>query len=238
MPRPRPLGAIGALCVVILFGLAACGSNAADSYKKTDPAKIAADAHAALTATTGIHLTGTVQLGNEAVTVDLSSDLTGAVTGTAIIEGATVQVLGTGGKAGKIYVKGGQDFWSKVAPQYASRLVNKWVLNVVPLPPVIQQLTLPKLIQNEAKYAWEKESPQVVGTGNVNGTPTVQITVSDSLSGAKETLDVSATDPHHVLRESEPSQFTLTFDRFGATVSAPVPAASDVVDLLKVVATK
>ena len=234
----RPLGAIGALSAVVLFGLAACGSNAADSYKTTDPTTIASDAHAALTATTGIRLTGTIQLGSEAVTVDLTSDLTGAVTGTATIEGAAVQVLGTGGKAGKVYLKGGPDFWSKIAPQYASRLVDKWVLNVVPLPPVIQQLTLPKLIQNEAKYAWEKESPQVVGTGNVNGAPTVQITVSDSLSGARETLDVSATDPHHVLRESEPSQFTLTFDRFGATVRAPAPAASEVVDLVKVIATK
>lgn len=230
--------AIGALSAVVLFGLTACGSNAADSYKKTDPATIAADAHAALKATTGIRLSGTLQLGNEAFTVDLTSDLTGAVTGTATLQGVTMQILGTAGKAGKIYIKAGQDFWGKVAPQYASRLADKWVLNVIPLPPVIQQLTLPKLIENEAKYVWEKETPQYVGTGTVNGTPTVQITVLDSLSGAKETLDVSATDPHHVLRESEPSQFTLTFDQFGATVNAPAPAAADVVDLAKVGATK
>lgn len=238
MLRIRPLCAIGALSAVVLFGLAACGSNAADAYKKTDPTKIASDAHTALRATTGIRLTGTIQLGNEPLAVDLTSDLTGAVTGTVTLQGATVQVLGTGGKAGTVYFKAGQDFWGKIAPQYASRLVNKWVLHVVPLPPVIQELTLPKLIANEATYAWEKESPQVVGTGSVNGAPTVQITVMDSLSGAKETLDVSATDPHHVLRESEPSQFTLTFDQFGATVSAPAPAAADVVDLLKVMATK
>lgn len=230
--------AIGALSAVVLFGLTACGSNAADSYKKTAPATIAADAHAALKATTGIRLSGTLQLGNEGFTVDLTSDLTGAVTGTATVQGVTMQILGTAGKAGKIYIRAGKDFWNKVAPQYASRLADKWVLNVIPLPPVIQQLTLPKLIENEAKYAWEKETPQFVGTGNVNGTPTVQITVLDSLSGAKETLDVSATDPHHVLRESEPSQFTLTFDQFGATVNAPTPAAADVVDLAKVGATK
>jgi hypothetical protein len=239
MHKTRSRHGLAVLSCVGLIGLTACGTSPADSYKKTDPATIAAQAHDALKATAGVHLAGQLQLGNEKVTVDLTSDLTGATTGTATLADAgTVQVLATGGKSGRVYIKGGQDFWGKIAPRYAARLVNKWVLNVKPLPDVLRELTLPKLIANEAKYAWEREKPQLVGTGNVNGTPTVQINVTDGVSGAVETLDVSATDPHHVLRESEGSTFTLTFDQFGATVSAVEPSAADVVDLLKVLATK
>jgi hypothetical protein len=230
--------ALAAVPALLMLGVAACGSNPADSYKKTDPVTIATDAHAALKATTGLHLNGTVQLGNETVTVDLVSDTTGAATGTVVLEGQTLQVLVTGGKAGTVYVKGDATFWGKVAPKYASRLSGAWVTNVTPLPQNILPLTLPKLIANEAAYAWEKETPTLIGTSSVNGTPTVQISVLDSSSGVKETLDVAATDPHHVLRESEASAFTLTFDQFGATVNAPTPAAADVVDFTKVVAQK
>lgn len=228
--------AIGALSAALLLSLTACGNNAADSYKKTDPTTIAADAHAALRATTALHVSGTIQLGNESATVDLTSDATGAATGTISLQGAVVQVAVTGGKSGKVYVKAGQGFWSRIAPQYASRLAGSWVLNVVPLSSVIRQLTLPRLIATEAAYAWEKESPQLVGTGNVNGTATAQIAVLDSQSGAKETLDVAAASPHHLLRESEPSAFTLSFDQFGTSVNVPTPAASEVVDLPKVLA--
>lgn len=230
--------ALGAVPAVLLIGLAACGSSPADSYKKTDPVTIATDAHAALKATTGIHVAGTVQLGNESMTVDLVSDTTGAATGSVVLDGQSVQVLLTGGPKGTVYVKGDAGFWGKVAAQAADRLAGKWVTQVAPLTKILPQLTLPKLIANEAKYAWEQESPTYVGTGSVNGTPTVQIAVLDGSVGVKEVLDVAATDPHHVLRETEDSQFTLTFDQFGATVDAPAPAAADVVDLTKVTTQK
>jgi hypothetical protein len=230
--------ALGAVPALLLVAVAACGGHPADSYKKTDPVTIATDAHAALTATTGLHVTGTIQLGNETVSVDVVSDATGAATGTTVIQGQTVQVLVTGGRSGTVYVKGDSAFWGKVAAAYSSRLTDRWVTNVPALPDVLRQLTLPKLIANEAAYAWEKETPTLVGTSTVNGTPTVQISVVDGASGAAEVLDVAATEPHHVLREAEASQFTLTFDQFGATVSAATPAAADVVDFTKVVAQK
>ena len=232
--------AIGVVSSVLLLTLAGCGTSAVDSYKKTDPTTIATDAHAALKATTGIHLAGTVRLGTETMTVDVTSDLSGSVTGTATLAGSTLQILGTAGKTGKVYIKAGADFWGKIAPKSSALLAGKWVLNANPLPLIIQQLTLPKLIANEAKYAWESAKPQLLGPGNVNGAATVQITVTDSASpsSAKETLDVSASAPHHVLRESEGSDFTLTFDHFDATVTVTEPAASDVVDLLKVLAAK
>lgn len=223
---------------VLLFALAGCGGNPADSYQKTDPATIAADAHAALKATTGIHVTGTLQVGNQSMAVDLTSDSTGALSGTVTLAGSTLQVLGTPGAGGRIYLKADQDFWAKVAPQNAAQLAGAWVANADPLPRVLQQLTLPKLIANEARYRWESEKPTLVGTGNVNGTSTVQISLTDGVSSAKETLDVSASAPHHVVRETEGSDFTLTFDQFGATVTASAPAPADVVDLLKVIARK
>lgn len=230
--------ALGAVPALLLVGLSACGSNPAEAYKQTDPVTIATDAHAALEATTGIHVTGTIQLGNEPATVDLVSDTTGAATGTVVLDGHTLQVLVTGGRTGTVYLKGDASFWTKVSAQHASRLAGTWVTKVPALPAVLQQLTLPKLIANEATYAWEKETPTVVGTSSVNGTPTVQLSVVDGASGGKETLDVAATDPHHVLRETEASQFTLTFDQFGVAVNASAPAATDVVDFTKVVAQK
>lgn len=239
------LKAIGAVSTVLLVALAGCGADPASAYQKTAPTTIASQAHAALQATTGIHTTGTIQLGNESATVDLTSDASGAVTGTMTLAGSTLQVLGTApgtlspAEALKhIYVKAGQDFWSKIAPQSTGELAGKWVSVVTPLPNVIQQLTLPYLIANEAKFAWEKEKPTLVGTSSVNGTPTVQIRVTDGSGGAAEVLDVSATDPHHVLRESEGTEFTLTFDQFGTTVAATAPPAADVVDLTKVMARK
>ncbi|BBH17587.1 hypothetical protein Back2_18740 [Nocardioides baekrokdamisoli] len=232
--------ALGALAAVVLIGVAACGSNPTDSYKKTDPATIAADALTALKATTGIHLAGTVQLGSETMTVDLTSDLSGGVTGTVVLAGSTLQILGTGGPRRTVYIKAGTDFWGKIAPASSAQLAGKWVQNVTLLPDVIKQLTLPNLMANEAKYPWESAKPQLLGIGNVNGTASVQITVTDraSTNGAQETLDVSASVPHRVLRESEGTAFSLTFDRFDATVSAPAPAAADVVDLVKVLAKK
>lgn len=239
------LKAIGVASTVLLVALAGCGADPASAYQKTDPTVIAAQAHAALQATTGIHVAGTLQLGKESATVDLTSDATGAVTGTITLAGSTLQVLGTApGTLGQaealkhIYVKAGQDFWGQIAPQAASRLSGKWVSAVTPLPSLIQRLTLPYLIANEARYAWEKEKPTLVGTSSVDGTATVQISVTDGSGGAPEILDVSATDPHHVLRESEGTEFTLTFDQFGATAAVTAPAAADVVDLTQVMAQK
>ena len=227
-----------ALAPVLVLGLVGCGTNPAEAYKNTDPTTIATQAHAALKATTSLHVTGTVQFGTDSVTVDLSSDLAGALTGTATIDGATVQILGTGGKNGVVYVKASQDFWGKITPQYAGRLVGKWVSDVQPLPANLEALSLPKLIKNEDTYPWEKEQPTLVGTGSVQGTPTVQISVTDGSGGAAELLEVDANDPHHVVKESEGSSFTLTFDGFGAAVTATPPPAASVVDFTKIVAQK
>jgi hypothetical protein len=227
--------AIGAVSAVFLLGVTACGAKtdaAVEAYKATEPKTIVTQAHTALTQLTSVHVAGTVYFGSEQGTVDLTSDKAGDVTGTLTIVGATATYLVVGGHS---YLKAGQDFWSKALPAKAvQRVLGKWVEDLSPLTALLRNLTLPGMIASAKKYPLENAGPTLIGTGNVNGTGTVQIKVSDPATGTTKTLDVAATDPHNVLRLTDSvaadPKYTgsLTFDRFNAPVNVTAPPAADV----------
>ena len=231
--------ACGALSAVVLVALTACGgSNPADSYKKTDPKTILSDAHTALDALSSVHVTGSVMWGNEPVTLDLTSDKSGNLTGSVTFNGLPADVIVS---AGHSYLRPSDALAAKFfsVPAQVAAAKGKWIID---LPAVLEGLSsdsLKTMIEAAAKDNLAAGNPTVTGTSSVNGVATVQVTVSDAATQSSEVLDVQAAAPHNVLKQEDDAlKATLMFDRFNAPVSVAVPAAADIVTLAQITSHK
>lgn len=213
--------------------LSACGggaSTSASSSTSSSPAgngessktgqQVAADAADALQKAGAVHLAGSGTSDGQPLSVDVRLQ-DADVAGTMTMDGATLEVISTGGK---FYVRAPGAFWkAQGVPAEAIPMVDgKWVIMPSDAAQSFQQFTL-KGISEELRKPTDGTIEDKVHTDTLNGQRVVVVTQSDG-----STLDVAATGSPYPLQSVDKGKDagTLTLSDFGkrTTITAPTGA--------------
>ena len=109
---------------VLVAGCGGSGSKSNGEAKKTG-SQVLADALAAATGASGVHVSGSIVSGGEPLTLDLDLDKGTGGSGTMSEQGLSFQLIRVGGKA---YIKGSDAFYKKFAGASVAQLLHgKWL---------------------------------------------------------------------------------------------------------------
>jgi hypothetical protein len=182
------------------------------------PDTIVDDAIAAATASTGVHIMGSVTNGGKPLKLNLNLVTGKGGSGTVTTNGLTFQIIRIGTKA---YFKGGAAFWSHFAGSgLGTQLNGRWIeasatsgdlASFTPLTDVTQLFT----------SVLGSHGPLEKASGNVTANGKAAVALIDS--GLGSTLLVAANGPAYPLGLEEKGGGVVTFDHWNQPVSLQAP---------------
>ncbi|MFC8193786.1 hypothetical protein ACFUTV_00095 [Streptomyces sp. NPDC057298] len=239
--------AVGVLVCAGLTGATACGGDSGSSNEgeKKPFAGQSADAVAdKATKTTkaadSVRMAGTVEEQGQPVEIDVRVDTKDACTGTMSGQGATAEVIETGGKK---YVKGNKTFWAASlkgqpgAEKVIAQLDGKWVKTPT------SDASMQDICDKQAflaaldKDKSERQGMKKSGTATVGGKEAIVLKKKD---GAETfTLYVATEGKPYLLKFATTggkNPGSMTFSDYGKPVEATAPPGGQTVDPKKLAA--
>lgn len=247
---------------VLAFGLAACGDDGGDSDNDSDsssettdsgestdggdsewaqgePDQMLEDVRSSMDAVTALRLQGTVSENGEETKINLALNTDGNCEGTIGVQGGQAQLISVDGSD---YLKGDEAFWKAAAGADGSEsdaqaiitlLGDKWAKIPSESGGFSEVCDLDSFLDDFLSDT-DGSNVTVGDTGEVDGTPTVELTGDDD-SGNPTTAVVSTVEDEHYIFElrvdsgDEPGQ--INFSEFNETVKAEAPPEEDVLDM-------
>lgn len=223
----RPRLALLPLAALLLVAGCANSSNAAADYAKLSPWAIDANARAALTALTSVHIEGNVTQNGRAMEIDMSIGSNGTCAGRMSMGRAVAQIIAS--RPPHVYMKANLAFWQQYAganPFVDAALADKWITGMpASATRDIAQCSISYFLKYMKATPIDQDYPILVGPTIFDGTPAVQISV-ENFDGSRGIMTVEAAAPHDVLKVSQAGSGQLTFSQFNVPVNATAPSGA------------